>query len=106
MSDGQPLCLRFFQSQAFRPACPANDLGVGFGLNFAAWTAKQLFKGDIAAFDGMVGIENKNAIRSRIKQGIQTLFFVTDLPVEAGIEDRNGGLVGEGLQKLLVVGGK
>ena len=79
---------------------------MGTGLNFTSFAAKQMFKGDVTTFDSMVGVENEDAIGSRIKQGIQSLFFVTNLSIEARIEYGNSSLVGEGLQELLVVGGK
>src|SRR5689334_11483696 len=54
----------------------------------------------------MVCIENKDSIRGRIQEGVQSLLFIRDLPVETGIIDRDRGLVCEGLQQYAIVGSK
>ena len=63
-------------------------------------------KCQVAAFDGVVGVEDQDAVCGRIEQRIEALLFVGDLSVELGVVDSNGGLVGKGLQKSPVVGGE
>ncbi len=79
---------------------------MGVGLDLSARATVEFFEGDVAAFDGMVGVEDEDAVGSGINQGVEAAFLVTDLGVELGIEDGDGSLVGEGLEQQFIVGGK
>ena len=76
---------------------------MSLGLDLCAWASIKLFKGYIATFNGMVGIQYQNAISGRINQCVQPALFVTYLGVKLCIEDSNSGLISEGLQKQLIV---
>ncbi len=79
---------------------------MGFRLECPPWMPIKFFEGDVTAFDGMVGVEDEDAIGGGIEQGVEAAFFITDLAVELGVEDGDGGLVGEGLEQQFIVGGK
>ncbi len=79
---------------------------MGFRLDLGTRAPVKFFEGDVTAFNGVVGVEDEDAVGGGIDQGVEAAFLVADLGIELGIENGDGGLVGEGLEQKFVVGGK
>ena len=62
-------------------ACPADDLIVRFTCQVCPGLLDHFFERCVDALDGVVGVENQDAVRSGVEQCIQTLFLVGDLSV-------------------------
>ena len=101
----QPSALGLLQGGALRFVLPADDLGCGpCRRSGRAARPNSRLEGGVAAFDGVVGIQDQDAVGGRIEQCIQALLFVVDLPVESRIEDGHGGLIRKGLQQDAIIG--
>ncbi len=96
----------FLEGLTIGAARPADDVRMGVTLDLGTGASVKFFEGDVAAFDGMVGVEDEDAIGGRINQGVKAALLVTDLGIKLGVKDGDGSLVGEGLEQELVVGGK
>src|SRR5687768_3030249 len=73
----------------------SNDLFPRFAVKF--------LKGRIASFNGVVCVEDQNAIRSRIEERIETLLFIGNLSVKPRIVNRDCGLICKGLEQYPIV---
>jgi hypothetical protein len=86
------------------PRSRANDDLIGPANQLRTRFANDLFKRLVDTLDGVVGVEDQDAVRGGVEQRIEALFLVGDLPVKLRVVDRNRSLIGERLQEPPVVG--
>lgn len=105
-SQGPAVCFSLIQRETVRFTRPLDQLIVMFSANLIISLPADSFKGVVDAFDAVVRIKNYDAVCRAVNQCVKALFFDDDLAVQPGVENRNGCLVSERLQKLLIVARK
>src|SRR5512135_94831 len=95
--------LGLFQGVSIRRLHPAYHLFMLGSSDLVDRQIQHARESRVAALNRVIRRQYQNAIRSRVEQRIQALFFMADLAVKLRIIDSDGCLVGETLQQGAIV---